>query len=274
MTILWIVCGAGRHVGKTTLATRLCELLPGAVYAKKGCSRRKMEKQQNYFNTLEELRGFIKRQSRRCPHLVLECNVLALAAEGRAEGSVVVFVDGAPGRTDFRRDTEELKECAQLRICPTESVKEWRSTLLKRLSDQKLVDAIVAILLDQQRFLEQPPVEVNAKVWFEVAGERVFGAGLARLLEAVEARGVLTEAAAAVGMSYRYAWGMVRTAERRLGRGLVIRRPGGSGGGGSELTADGRRLLNAYQTARAKVKDCANAVEVANFERGERHEGK
>jgi molybdate transport system regulatory protein len=235
-------------------------MLPEAVYAKQGCSRRKAGKPRKFFNTLGELRAYLEQERGRCQHLVVESNALALAHEGRAAESVVIFIDGVLGRTDFRRDAEALKECAQLRVTSGAAAREWRAALRKLLPEKRLVEAVLDALLDQQRFVGQSSLTVRSKVWFERDGERVFGAGLARLLEKVESQGTLTEAVAAAGMSYRYAWGMIRHAEQRLGLSLVHRQPGGRGGGGSSLTEEGRRLLEAYHAICLKVNDCADVV--------------
>ena len=46
MSVVWVICGAGRHVGKTRVATRLCGELPNSVYAKQGHGRAKSGKSQ------------------------------------------------------------------------------------------------------------------------------------------------------------------------------------------------------------------------------------
>lgn len=89
--------------------------------------------------------------------------------------------------------------------------------------------------------------QARSKVWFEMAGEHVFGHGQARLLESVGRLGSLQAAADEVKMSYRYAWELIRTAERRLGESLVVRRAGGSHGGGSALTPAGERMLEVFR---------------------------
>ncbi|GAF99801.1 unnamed protein product, partial [marine sediment metagenome] len=72
----------------------------------------------------------------------------------------------------------------------------------------------------------------KSKVWIELGGEPVFGDGKARLLRCIEKTGSLTEAAEALGMSYRGLWGRLGQMERRLGVKLVTRKAGGRGGGG------------------------------------------
>lgn len=76
---------------------------------------------------------------------------------------------------------------------------------------------------------------------------RVFGVGLARLLESVDRLGTLRGAAAAAGMSYRHAWNLIHVAEKRLGRELVVRHPGGANGGSSVISDDGRQMLSLFR---------------------------
>jgi molybdate transport repressor ModE-like protein len=48
-------------------------------------------------------------------------------------------------------------------------------------------------------------------------------------------------------MSYRFAWGLIRKAEEKIGQPLVISHKGGrSGGGGVELTEVGRRFIEEF----------------------------
>lgn len=90
------------------------------------------------------------------------------------------------------------------------------------------------------------PVKLKAKIWLTHNGEMVFGRGRARLLEAVEREGSIAAASKALGLSYRHAWTMLKTSEKRLGYPLLERVKGGSGGGGSRLTEKARKLLSKY----------------------------
>jgi molybdate transport system regulatory protein len=85
------------------------------------------------------------------------------------------------------------------------------------------------------------------------SGKHVLGRGLAALLAGVEAAGSLTKAAAAAGMSYRYAWHLVHQAEENLGQPMLVARSGGKRGGGSVLSPVGRRLLTVFETLSADV---------------------
>lgn len=70
---------------------------------------------------------------------------------------------------------------------------------------------------------------------------------LCALLAGVERRGSLRQATAELGLSYRYAWGLIKKAEERIEAPLLIRRAGGAAGGGAELTEAARALLRRHR---------------------------
>lgn len=78
-------------------------------------------------------------------------------------------------------------------------------------------------------------------------GRRVFGPGPVDLLERVGELGSLRAAAIEMGMAYTKATRLVRDAERAFGFALTERTVGGSGGGGSQLTAPARELIERYR---------------------------
>ncbi len=95
-------------------------------------------------------------------------------------------------------------------------------------------------------------MKLKAKVWFAGDdGDAVFGRGRAELLEAVDATGSISAAARQVGMSYRHAWAMIRASEQRMGRRLLVRSRGGTGGGGARLTDGARALVRAFRAVEA-----------------------
>ena len=92
------------------------------------------------------------------------------------------------------------------------------------------------------------------KVWMETDDGYVFGPGVYSLLKRVNEVGTLKEAATQLGMSYRYAWGLIRKAEEKLGEPLLSAHKGGrSGGGGAELTARGKQFLIEFQRLREQM---------------------
>lgn len=74
--------------------------------------------------------------------------------------------------------------------------------------------------------------------------------------------GSISEAARAAGVSYKAAWQAVETLANLAGQPLVEKAVGGSGGGGAQLTAAGRRVLAAADLlarARTAVLDAMEA---------------
>ncbi|NLZ18138.1 MAG: TOBE domain-containing protein [Desulfobulbaceae bacterium] len=64
-----------------------------------------------------------------------------------------------------------------------------------------------------------------------------------QLLLAIQEHGSINRAAKSVGMSYKAAWERVEALNNLSVQDLVSRKTGGSGGGGTELTAEGLRFL-------------------------------
>ncbi|HET7314505.1 TOBE domain-containing protein [Salinisphaera sp.] len=85
-------------------------------------------------------------------------------------------------------------------------------------------------------------------------GPRTGGIGERRiaLLEAIDRTGSITAAAKTVGLSYKGAWDGVNAANNLSETPLVERSAGGAGGGGTQLTARGQRLVATYRAAQAE----------------------
>jgi molybdate transport system regulatory protein len=84
------------------------------------------------------------------------------------------------------------------------------------------------------------------RVWVVFGKSLKFGDGRARLLALIDERGSLRQAAAALDMSYRNAWGYLRELERAAGFKLLERAERGSPRSGMRLTAAGREFLACY----------------------------
>ena len=85
------------------------------------------------------------------------------------------------------------------------------------------------------------------KVWLETEEGYAFGPGTFTLLKMVEEKGSLKSAVDSLGMSYRYAWGLLKRVEERVGAPILKTFKGGRhGGGGATLTEEGRWLLEEY----------------------------
>ena len=100
------------------------------------------------------------------------------------------------------------------------------------------------------------------KVWLETDNNYVFGEGAFRILSEVQERGTLSGAAKALGMSYRHAWGVVKTVERRVGKPVLKTYKGGKlGGGGAELTGEGLFLLRKYLEVKEALMNVCEKLE-------------
>ena len=87
-----------------------------------------------------------------------------------------------------------------------------------------------------------------------MAGKDIaLGPGKADLLEAIEQTGSISAGARQLGLSYRRAWDLVDTMNHCFKQPLVERVKGGKGGGGAELTAEGRRNLKLYREMETKA---------------------
>ena len=83
--------------------------------------------------------------------------------------------------------------------------------------------------------------------------DRIFGPGVAELLERVREHHSLRSAAASMEMAYSKAWRIVRAAEEGMGCKLLSSSTGGRHGGGAVLTPEGERILNAYERFAADI---------------------
>lgn len=89
---------------------------------------------------------------------------------------------------------------------------------------------------------------LHGALWMAVGETRFGGAERVALLAGIGAHGSITQAAKAVGMSYKAAWDAVDAMNNLAGEPLVVRVTGGKGGGGTRLTARGEQLVRNFHT--------------------------
>ena len=90
------------------------------------------------------------------------------------------------------------------------------------------------------------PLMLQGAVWLTVGRENLAGNDRIGLLRSIAQLGSITQAAKAVGMSYKAAWDAVDTMNNLAGEPLVARTTGGRGGGSTLLTARGTRLVERF----------------------------
>ena len=92
------------------------------------------------------------------------------------------------------------------------------------------------------------------KLWLETEEGFVFGPGVEALLRKVIEKGTLKEAASSLGMSYRFAWGLIKKVEEKIGEPLIKAHKGGrSGGGRTEITPLGQQFIDDFRAIKTKL---------------------
>src|SRR5271169_3173490 len=94
--------------------------------------------------------------------------------------------------------------------------------------------------------MPSPFLKVRVRI---INGEEIaFGPGKAQLLESLLATGSLNRTASEMKMSYVKALPLARTMNTEFAQPLVELARGGKQGGGTQVTALGRKVLAEYQT--------------------------
>lgn len=98
-------------------------------------------------------------------------------------------------------------------------------------------------------------LHANFRLWiYSDCREGVFGDGKVRLLRAIDEHGSLQEAAKALKISYRKAWGDLKKSEKCLNQALIEKTRGGPGGGRTLLTEHGRKVVKGFDRFRENIK--------------------
>lgn len=100
-------------------------------------------------------------------------------------------------------------------------------------------------------------MDLKVKWWLEKNGGLVLGKGRCMLLEAIDQKGSLREAARVCDISYRAAWGKLRASEERLGEALVETQPGKRG---MKITPRARQLLKIFHSIDQKLQESTAAI--------------
>jgi molybdate transport system regulatory protein len=96
-----------------------------------------------------------------------------------------------------------------------------------------------------------PAVKLSLRLDFAPGGR--LGPGKVALLEAVAETGSISAAGRSMTMSYRRAWLLIDDLNRMFRTPLVEAQPGGSKGGGAQLTALGREVVAHYRAVESKA---------------------
>lgn len=102
--------------------------------------------------------------------------------------------------------------------------------------------------------MREKEIPGSFKISIELEAEKTLsGDDLFKLLDHIDMCGSISQAASRAGVSYRYSWGLIQKAEQALGLKLVEKHAGGSAGGGTVLTREGREMLMQYLAFRSEI---------------------
>lgn len=88
----------------------------------------------------------------------------------------------------------------------------------------------------------------KCKPWLEYEGVLILGEDQAKLLIAIRDSASIRKAAEMLSIPYRTAWSYIQKLEKAVGARIVrTYRGGAKGGGGTELTEEGMRIVRAYE---------------------------
>ena len=157
-------------MGKTRLAMALCQVLPGAIYAKQGTSPRRAGKAANYFLTDSELDSFLVEQGvpttdsprrqrgnhtsgvqnrSKVKHVVVESNALV----SRRQDGIVLYLGPLPRSNSQpvaslppRPDAHRLRDRAHIDLDGSRRAEQWRRTLGELGLEAALIEAVLGAL--------------------------------------------------------------------------------------------------------------------------------
>ncbi|HEY4690742.1 MAG TPA: LysR family transcriptional regulator [Anaerolineae bacterium] len=98
-------------------------------------------------------------------------------------------------------------------------------------------------------------MEPRINLWIEQDGEVVLSDWRVSLLEAIAETGSISSAAIKMDVPYHRAWDKIHEMEHGLGVKLVETQAGGAGGGGAQLTPEGRAYVEKFRCFQAGFKE-------------------
>lgn len=98
----------------------------------------------------------------------------------------------------------------------------------------------------------QSKVAVTAPLWVQKEAQNFLGGNRIDLLEQIDQCGSISTAAKAAGMSYKTAWDALNLMNNLADQPLTVAATGGSGGGGTRLTEEGKKVVRLYRLIEAE----------------------
>lgn len=89
--------------------------------------------------------------------------------------------------------------------------------------------------------------QIKSRIWIEGKEGVFLGEGRIKILKAIASEGSVSKAAKSLGMSYKKAWNLVDSINKNASIPVIKTNTGGSGGGGTEITEYGLKMILAFE---------------------------
>ena len=96
--------------------------------------------------------------------------------------------------------------------------------------------------------MKKQKIAVDAPLWMQKNSQNFLGGNRISLLEKIDIHGSLSTAAKAAGMSYKTAWDALNVMNNLAEKPLTTAVTGGAGGGGTQLTEEGKKVIHLFRT--------------------------
>ena len=96
-------------------------------------------------------------------------------------------------------------------------------------------------------------LQVKSRIWVETDEGVFLGNGRVRLLKAVDETGSLNKAAKKLNMSYKKAWNLIDSVNKKSDKEVVTKSVGGVDGGGAVLTEYGKSLIHQFENLNHQI---------------------
>ena len=104
-------------------------------------------------------------------------------------------------------------------------------------------------------------MKIKGELGFDAADNFFISAGRINLLKAVAETGSISQAAKHVGLSYKAAWDAIHVMNEVSESPLVLKKTGGAGGGGAELSPYALKLIASYDLVNGKLGNIMSEIQ-------------
>jgi len=94
--------------------------------------------------------------------------------------------------------------------------------------------------------------KIKSRIWIEGENGTFLAEGRVVLLKQIIESGSISAAAKVIGMSYKKAWEIIDGMNKEAKKPLIIKVSGGKGGGGTQVTEEGLKVIELFEKLNKK----------------------